>query len=1492
MRNITFYTLCMIGTCCQAQTHFITTWNTANTITINDNSITIPTTGGGYSYDVDWENDGIFDEIGITGSAFHVYGGKPGIKQIAIKGMFPRIYFNNGGDRLKLISIDQWGDNVWTSMNSAFEGCSNLTENASDAPNLSIVVSMSEMFRGATGFTGDINNWDVSNVPWMVSTFKDATSFNDDIGGWDMCSVNSIRFMFNGASSFNQDISGWDVSNITNFQSTFDDASAFDQNLGNWDVNQVTNMTNMLEDCGISRSHYDQTLIGWASQIGLQSGITLGANNLTYCHAINARDILSTGNSWTISGDAIECTNAAFITTWKTDHPGFSNDTSIVIPINPVYTYNYDVDWDNDGIYDQTGITGGVTHDFAAIGTYTIRIRGEFPQIYFVGSGEQKKIISIDQWGDMTWASMASSFDACSNLQYAALDNPDLSNVSDMSYMFKNCHSFNGAIGGWDVSNIQDMEGSFQNASSFNQDIEQWDISSVTNMLFMFEDASEFNQDISGWKVDSVLDLAVMFRDAQSFNQDISGWNVTSSTCLSGMFDGAIAFDQDLSSWDVSNALFLDAMLNNSAISMSHYDNILTSWASLSGLNNNINLGAEGLKYCEGASARQMLINTYNWNITDDGGGCPFITTWKTDNPGSSDNMSITIPTTGSGYNYDVDWTNDGIYDDIGVAGSLIHDYGAAGTYQVAIKGDFPRIIFNGGGDDDKIISIDQWGDISWSSFSRSFLGCDSLVYYATDSPILTNVTSMELAFSGADHFDGDLSSWDISTITNMIGMLNNSGISLSNYDNILIGWAAQTGLQNNVNLGASGLKYCDGTAARQSLIDNKNWTITDDFLSCVPFITTWKTDNPGSSDNTSITIPTTGSGYNYDVDWTNDGIYDDIGVAGSLIHDYGAAGTYQVAIRGGFPRIWFTNGGGDADKIVNIDQWGDIEWSTFSGAFLGCSNLEYSATDEPDLSDVISLNNAFRDANSFDGDLSCWDISTITSMTGMLDNTAISQSNYDKILIGWEAQSGLQNDVNLGASGLEYCDGATSRQSLIDNYNWNITGDAENCPIPFITTWKTDNPGSSNNSSITIPTSGTGYNYDIDWENDGIYDDLGVIGDMTHDYGTSGTYQVAIRREFPRIYMGGSGDDEKLISIDQWGEIEWSSMSSAFNGCSNMEYMTIDTPDLSNVTNMNNMFNSCTLFNGDISGWDVSNITSLRSTFNSASSFNQDIGSWDVSHVTDMESTFGSASLFNQDLSDWKVDSVTTMYEMFVEASSFNQNISLWNTGRVEDMDEMFRDATSFNQDISAWDLSGAGDLNSMFENATSFNQDLSDWDVSHLDDLRNLFSGATSFDQDLGAWDIRNVTDMTGMLDSTNLSQLNYDNTIRKWFALKLPILAVTLGANGLSYCTSSEERQALTDSFNWTIVGDQRNCSECFPPSINEWTGPATGYWHVASSWSQGTLPDGCDIVIIPTGKTVTIDESARNAICHNIEIAQGGSLITELPGTIDVDGGIPE
>ena len=46
----------------------------------------------------------------------------------------------------------------------------------------------------------------------------------------------------------------------------------------------------------------------------------------------------------------------------------------------------------------------------------------------------------------------------------------------------------------------------------------------------------------------------------------------------------------------------------------------------------------------------------------------------------------------------------------------------------------------------------------------------------------------------------------------------------------------------------------------------------------------------------------------------------------------------------------------------------------------------------------------------------------------------------------------------------------------------------------------------------------------------------------------------------------------------------------------------------------------------------------------------------WDVSNVTNMECMFDETNSFNQPLDDWDVSKVTDMDAMFHEASSFNQ--------------------------------------------------------------------------------------------------------------------------------------------------------------------------------------------------------------------------------------------
>ena len=75
-------------------------------------------------------------------------------------------------------------------------------------------------------------------------------------------------------------------------------------------------------------------------------------------------------------------------------------------------------------------------------------------------------------------------------------------------------------------------------------------------------------------------------------------------------------------------------------------------------------------------------------------------------------------------------------------------------------------------------------------------------------------------------------------------------------------------------------------------------------------------------------------------------------------------------------------------------------------------------------------------------------------------------------------------------------------------------------------------------------------------------------------------------------------------------------------------------------------------------------------------------IGEWDVSQVTDMNQIFYGKNYFNRDISKWDVSSATNMQSMFNSAASFNSDISKWDMSSATNIHNMFKAATSFNVD------------------------------------------------------------------------------------------------------------------------------------------------------------------------------------------------------------------
>ena len=317
-----------------------------------------------------------------------------------------------------------------------------------------------------------------------------------------------------------------------------------------------------------------------------------------------------------------------------------------------------------------------------------------------------------------------------------------------------------------------------------------------------------------------------------------------------------------------------------------------------------------------------------------------------------------------------------------------------------------------------------------------------------------------------------------------------------------------------------------------------------------------------------------------------------------------------------------------------------------------------------------------------------------------------------------------------------------------------------------FITKWKTNNEGVSNKTSITIPTHpDETYNFDVSWNNDGKWE-TGFKSDATHEYKTAGTYTIAIRGTFPRIYFNNKGDKNKITAIEQWGSQIWKSMGSAFAGCSNLIVRARDIPDLSLVTDMKYMFAKVKTINKKISEWDVSSVTDMEGMFLDISSFNQNIGKWDVSNVINIRGMFAHAKSFNQDISNWNVSKVTNINSMFMDASTFDQDISNWNVSNVTTMEFMFMGAESFNQDISNWNVSKVTNMKGMFMRASTFDQDIGKWDVSKVTNMKSMFMHASTFDQDISNWNVSNVTNMEDMFGGAE----SFNQDISNWNVSKL--------------------------------------------------------------------------------------------------------------------------
>ena len=826
----------------------------------------------------------------------------------------------------------------------------------------------------------------------------------------------------------------------------------------------------------------------------------------------------------------IQDSSGAFIATWETG----TSPATVAFYVNGT---DHIIDW-GDGSERAVG-TGWVSHLYVEAGQYRVIVDGSVDRLYHsFGDGTPEMLRYVDQWGDTEWSSMRDMFYGALNMEYRATDTPDLSRVTNMESMFSGATLFNGNISSWNVSSVTNMSSMFYYASDFKGDISSWNVSSVTSMSNMFFGAFDFNRSLNNWNVSSVLSMSGMFAQATSFNQSLNNWDVSGVTSMSSMFSYASSFNQTLDDWNVSAVTDMSNMFSGAE----DFNQPLNNW-DVSKVTNTDSM----FEY-----ASDFNGDISSWNVSAVTGMSYMLS------DASSFNQTLN------------DW-------DVSKVTDMSYMFLGAKVFNQPLNG----------WNVSKVTNTD-------SMFENAFLFNQPLNGWD-----VSKVTNMYYMFSGAKVFNQPLNGWDVSKVTDMTNMfsgalsfeqnlgewyilpaeaayditdasLNVTVISaqnsiLDNHDpmygidpkgshdsglfnmtgnNLMFKSTPLSAKVYTVNVTAPGGDF--GTNNHR-VLDITVKGLDDGTLPAGAFVTTWNVTASPYIISIPVEVHTGGT---LTIDWGDGTAAVEVTTNGIHSYTYSASGEYQVSMTGDLSRIILSNIGSTASKLVSIDQWGDIEWSSMKDAFAYTSNMKYNASDVPNLSGVSSMENMFNLASKFDGDLSEWNVSAVTYMRSVF----LQASSFNGNVSTWNVAA--VTDMNSMFHSASDFNGDIS--------NWNV-------------------------SAVT--------------------DMNGMFSDASAFNGDISSWNVAAVTSMNNMFSGASDFNGDISS---WNVAAVTIMNGMFDGASDFNG-DISEWDVSAVTGMHTMFLAASAFNQPLNSWNVSSVTNMDFMFLHADNFEQNLGSWYV---------------------------------------------------------------------------------------------------------------------------------------------------------------------------------------------------------------------------------------------------------------------------------------
>lgn len=1103
------------------------------------------------------------------------------------------------------------------------------------------VTSMFGMFRGTRFISGDISNWDVSNVTNMEYAFAGCTDFNQDISGWDVSNVTNFYRTFTGATAFNQDLSGWCVP-------SFDiEPALFSTSCSNWtlpkpvwgtcpgidDELPVPYPTNTNQFIfGIQRFENKPTKLttvlmveGYSTPWSIKNyltGAVLASNTVPSTDSSTLKfDYYSGKLRITITHDHYEKrvyelnTNGRVLEFDSSSPTVDSNPTSIV----NVYSFSNVI---NKYLFDLDGL-------------------------FTVPNYLPPNVVNTDRM-----------FDSCSYFG-SDISNWNVSNVTTMMYMFTYAYRFDSDLTNWNVSNVTDMSGMFNYALGFNGNISSWDVSKVTNMSYMFKEARGFNKDISNWNVSGVINMSEMFYNSHVFNQNIGQWNVSNVTNMSRLFNNAYDFNQDIGGWNVSNVTNMDYMFYNT----DDFNQDLSGWCvskitnSSSFKNKSVfkdyNLPVWGTCPVNGLGIKITSTDTNDGNtpLTLQFKNVTGYWSIKSDNVIVADTNYVSSDVTVNIDNTDVNVTFNQLR-------------GQSKTYAIRVAADLLVV------GDVSYDTLPGTRSVEVSSFYSKIkqyqfkVNDDKLLVLAAPSKLMK---SMENMFAGCLNFNSDISGWDTSNVTNMAGMFQNC----VTFNQDLSKWnmSSVTTMQN---------MFKDAVSFNS---DISNWN------------TSLVTNMSNLFNNCTL--------FNVDVTKWNTAMVTDMSYLFSncilFNQDIGGWNVNNVT---NMENMF----AGCLNFNQDIREWNTFKVTDMSDMFNGCETFNQSLGNWQ-VGRVSNMVNMFNNCMLFNQDLSTWMVNNILAEpSGFATNASdwtLPKPVWGRVQqngLIFRTSNVYKPDVEMPlvirfegtVGGFELIDLNTGVIVLTDmGVPDNITGIqiSDNTiyfkrPIPGEQRYELR--GKFNKLQVANES-----NYN------GVLD-LVIIEQFSNSIRNYKLPFNGVDLTLPETLPLALNDLSNMFqhaysfnsNITMWNTGHVTDMTDMFNYAQKFN-QDLSGWDVSNVTSMERMFKNATAFNQDLNTWDTGSLVNVSSMFESAEIFNGNISNWDTRELVHARAMFQNANAFNQDISRWQMGRVVDTAAMFYSAELFNQDLSGWNMGSVLDMNAMFYRAMTFNQDLSNWCVS-----------------------------------------------------------------------------------------------------------------------------------------------------------------------------------------------------------